>query len=73
VGPGWQRERGAVPAQAGAWGKWVAWARRGARRAGESWAGNDPTEGGGFSFFFFYFLFLISFSFISFSFEQIIS
>jgi hypothetical protein len=38
---------------------------RGARRAGGSWAGNGPTEGGGrFFLFLFYFFFLFSILFL---------
>jgi hypothetical protein len=40
-------------------GRQAVWAG-GARRAGGSWAGNGPTEGGRFFLFLFYFLFLIS-------------
>jgi hypothetical protein len=71
VGPGWQQERGRDASAGGRAVETGHVGRTGARRTGESWAENDPTEG--CSFFFFYFLLLISISFISFSFEQIIS
>jgi hypothetical protein len=61
-----------VLARAGVRGRRAAWVG-GARRAGGSWAGNGPAEGGRiFPVSFFLFPILISISFISLSFEQII-
>jgi hypothetical protein len=60
VGPGWQRERGCGAIAGERAGETGRVGRTGARHAGESWAGNGPTEGEVFPFSFsiFYFLFL---------------